>query len=469
VQLGVLFAFLFTQPLGRDIDPDFWWHLRTGDLILHSGIPRHDVFSWSAPGAPWVAHEWLSEAIIYGVESTLGYLGNALLFGAATIAALALMYVLARRRGVGTKPLILLILLTTMMFALFVTVRPQVFTWLLFAVFVYIIQRHEERDDVVTLWALPVLMAVWVNLHLGFVYGLMVVAIWAGSKLLLWLRDRLVDVRKPLLIAAACAIAALANPVGPEIFVYPFRYFQDRQSLQIISEWQRPSPLNPILASYFIAVVAMLLAIASKHRPSLFLCLLALACIAIGMQAVRNVPFVALLLPPIVGPAMAAKWDRARSTRDSNTSLRIWHAAVILTIVVAGSLTYAVVIGSNGLSVGTPSQSTYPSSGAAYARANLAGARLYNEYNWGGYLAYELYPDVPIFIDGRTDFYGSRLMTDYARIGRLEPGWEDLMSQYGINAVLLRKESRLAIRLRQDDSGWREVFTGEVESVLVRQ
>src|SRR6185295_11612284 len=92
VQLGVLFAFLFIQPLGREIDPDFWWHLRTGDLIFHSGIPRHDVFSWSAAGAPWVAHEWLGETIIYTVESTLGYFGNALLFGAATIAALALMY-----------------------------------------------------------------------------------------------------------------------------------------------------------------------------------------------------------------------------------------------------------------------------------------------------------------------------------------------------------------------------------------
>jgi hypothetical protein len=466
VQLGVLFTFLLIQPIGRDIDPDFWWHLRTGDLIVHSGIPRHDVFSWTAAGQPWVAHEWLGEAIIYGVESTFGYVGNALLFGLATIAALALMYALGRRRNVGTKPLVLLMLFSTMMLALFVTVRPQVFTWLLFAVFVYIIQRHEDGDDAVSLWALPALMAVWVNLHLGFVYGLMVVGVWVASRLVQRLRGRDVELRMPLLIAAACGIAALANPAGPEIFVYPVRYFQDRQSLQIISEWQRPSPLNPILAPFFVSAGLMLLSLVSKHRPGPFLFLLTLAVIAIAGQAVRNVPFVAFVLPPVVGPALAGHWQWARAARDSRTRLVVWQAAAVLLIVAMGSLGRSAVTG-DGLSVTAPNESTYPAAGAAYVTEHLPGARLYNEYNWGGYLVYKLPAENPIFIDGRTDFYRAKLLNDYATIGQLQPGWEDLMRQYGIDAVLLRKNSRLAVRLRED-SGWQEVFTGDVETVLVR-
>ena len=114
-----------------------------------------------------------------------------------------------------------------------------------------------------------------------------------------------------------------------------------------------------------------------------------------------------------------------------------------------------------------PDTATYPAGGAEYLRANLGGRRLYNDYPWGGYLLYELYPQVPLFVDGRSDFYRSRIMDDYADIGRVQPNWKDLMRQYGIEAVLLRKDSRLADKLRED-SGWQEVFTGDVETVLVR-
>ena len=178
---GSVLAVLVVLPLAKTVDPDFWWHLRTGRLIVESGIPRHDPFSWTAAGKSWVTHEWLSEVVIYGVESTLGYLGNVLLFGAVVSGAMLFAYALGRRLDAGTKPLVLLMLPATLVMVRFVAVRPQQFTWLLFAVFVYVLQRREEGDDV-PLWVLPPLMALWVNLHLGFVYGLMAVGVWdAGS------------------------------------------------------------------------------------------------------------------------------------------------------------------------------------------------------------------------------------------------------------------------------------------------
>ena len=160
VHLGVVFTALCMVPFAKTVDSDFWWHLRTGKLIMQSGVPRHDPFSWTASGDDWVVHEWLSETIIYGVESTVGYAGNVLLFGIATVAALLLMYALSRRLGVGTTPLVLLSVLAAVVLVRFVTVRPQVFTWFFVAIFVYTLQRHDEGDDV-RLWVLPPLMAVW--------------------------------------------------------------------------------------------------------------------------------------------------------------------------------------------------------------------------------------------------------------------------------------------------------------------
>ena len=119
------------------------------------------------------------------------------------------------------------------------------------------------------------------------------------------------------------------------------------------------------------------------------------------------------------------------------------------------------------VSVSKPNTHTYPAAGAEYLRTSLGERQLYNDYEWGGYMIYELFPQVPLFVDGRSDFYRSRIMEDYANIGTLQPGWEELIRQYGIEAVLLRKNSRLARKLREN-SGWQEVFTGDVESVLVR-
>ncbi len=110
VQLAIVVIVLGALPLAKYVDPDFWWHLRTGRLIVESGIPRHDPFSWTAAGKAWVTHEWLSEVVIYGLESTLGYIGNVLFFGVVASGALLFAYALGRRLGAGTKPLVLLLI-----------------------------------------------------------------------------------------------------------------------------------------------------------------------------------------------------------------------------------------------------------------------------------------------------------------------------------------------------------------------
>ena len=229
VQLAMVVSILAIISLLKEVDPDFWWHLRTGQLIVGSGIPRHDPFSWTVAGKAWITHEWLSEVFIYGVESVVGYVGNALVFGILVGVALLVMFALGRRLGSGTKPMVLLMLPAIFVMLRFVAVRPQEFTWLLFAVFVYVLQRREE-GDAVPLWVLPPLMALWVNLHLGFVYGLMVVAVWTAVQIVRWLRTRATDLRTPLLVAGGCLVATLANPNGAAILPYPLEWILHNQA-----------------------------------------------------------------------------------------------------------------------------------------------------------------------------------------------------------------------------------------------
>lgn len=465
VQLGVLFSVLAAVPFVKNVDPDFWWHLRTGKLIVESGIPRHDPFSWTAAGRDWVAHEWFSEAIIYGVESTVGYIGNVLVFGVVTASTLALMYALGRRLGAGTKPLVLLTLLAAIVLVRFVTVRPQVFTWLLLAVFVYILQRHDEGDSM-PLWILPVLMAVWVNLHLGYVYGLMAVAIWILVQTWKRVRGAGSSLRTPLLVGSACLIATFMNPSGPAILWYPARYLlEGHAERSFVLEWQRPDFTSPAMAPITAALALLVLSLVSQRRP--FLTALSIAVVALSLQAVRNVPLAVLLLIPVVGSAAADRWTMASRARDSATTLPTSLGAGLVAVMATACLLAGVLVGGS-ISGLHPSDDRYPAGGAAFLASQHPGARLFNDYNWGGYLINRLYPVVPVFIDGREEFYGSTIFGDYLHIIRGKPGWDMLLQQYGVDVVIIRRDSGLAAALRSK-SAWREDFTGPSEAVFVRR
>lgn len=465
VQLGIPLTVLAALSLVKTVDPDFWWHLRTGRLIFESGIPRHDPFSWTAAGKAWVTHEWLSEAIIYAVQSTLGYAGNVVVFGLAMVAALGFMYALGRRLGVGTKPLVILAGLAVLVLIRFVTVRPQEFTWLLFAVFVYVLQRHDE-GDAMPLWVLPPLMALWVNLHLGFVYGLIAVAIWMLVQIGRHLRAPTSGLRTPLLVGGACLLATFVNPNGPAILWYPARYlFEGRAERSLIMEWQRPDFTSPMMAPISATIILLGIALISRRRP--FLWLLSIVVVVLSLQAVRNVPFAVLLLFPVVGSAAAGRWKMASRAKDSALTL---PTAVGVTMVAVVTATLLMVAGMRGATISgwNASDDGYPAGGAAFLAGEHPGARLFNDYDWGGYLINRLYPVVPVFVDGRADVYGSEILGDYVRIIKAEEGWDALLSQYGAEVVMIPRDSDLAGALRSSGL-WQEEFTGPVEAVFVKR
>ena len=465
VQLAIPLTVLVALPLATTVDADFWWHLRTGQLIVESGIPWHDPFSWTAAGKAWVTHEWLSEVVIYGVESTLGYAGNVLLFGAVAGGALLVAYGLGRRLGAGTKPLVLMMLPATLVMARFVAVRPQEFTWLLFAVFVYVLQRHDE-GEAMPLWVLPPLMALWANLHLGFVYGLMAVAVWTLVQAGRWLRTRAVDLRTPLLVAGACLLATFANPHGPAILLYPMQYMQGNTQRSLILEWQRPDFTSVINIPITLTIVLLALSLPwQRRRP--FLAVLSLPVIAFSFQAMRNEPFAVLLLLPVAASALSDRWRPASRAGDSGATFPALPGVALVGALAACVLAIAPSFGAS-LSGFRPSSDGYPAGGAAFVASQHPGARLFNDYNWGGYLIDRLYPNTPVFIDGREEFYGSEIMGDYVSVWKVKPGWDDLLSQYGAEVVMIPRDSDLAGALRSSNS-WREEFTGPIEAVFVRR
>jgi hypothetical protein len=272
-----------------------------------------------------------------------------------------------------------------------------------------------------------------------------------------------------MLIAAACVLATFANPSGPAILLYPFRYVFDSQvTNDMVAEWQRPDITWTHHWSIYLTAALLALTLISRNRPRPFLSLVSIAVVALSMQAVRNAPFAALVLLPVAGAALAARWPAASRARDSAVRVPLGAAAALVASIALIVGPVSLSIAGQGVSLGAPSQHGYPSAGAEYVREYFAGRRLFNDYNSGGYLIYKLYPDVPVFVDGRTDFYGNDLLKDYFRIVHAEPGWAELLQRYSVEMVLIDKRLLLANALDADPA-WQQEFSGDNEVVYTRR
>jgi hypothetical protein len=105
---------------------------------------------------------------------------------------------------------------------------------------------------------------------------------------------------------------------------------------------------------------------------------------------------------------------------------------------------------------------TYPMGAVAYLEEKSPEGRLFNSYNWGGYLLWTL-PDYPVFIDGRTDLFDDTIIESWMQVIRAEGDWAQVLDNWGVKLVLLEPDYPLAGELRANH--WRLLHEDEI-SVL---
>jgi hypothetical protein len=462
----------FAAALVSSTDPDYWWHLRTGQLIVaNRAVPSTDPYSFTAEGEPWVAHEWLSEVIVYATQSLGGYGLSLLLFVAVALATLLLTYRTSLWLGASRWAALVLFIWAGLMTVPYWTVRPQIFTWFLFATFIAVCLQH-HRGGKHRLWLLPPLMVLWANLHLGYAFGLAVVGVYAASlagERLIWKEQR--PLKPVFLVLAACVAATLLTPAPVELLLYPLKYVRPgNTNIAWINEWQSPDFHNPFFLPLALALLALAgLGVAGKRRE-LFLPMLALIFAFLTLQSVRNQPLFAIVFMLIASQRAPDLWAWAAAAAQKQGARP--HSALNLVLVgtASAALLFAVVSSSSSQLRWTPSVDRgieYPEAGVHYLRDNYPDARVFNLYEWGGYLINELYPK-KVFIDGRSDFYGDKLMNEWHDVHTLAAGWEGIVAEHGIEAFLIKTDSPLAVRLDAEPERWVRVFTGPVEALYVR-
>lgn len=455
-------------------DPDFWWHLRTGQQIVatHS-VPHFDSYSHTKFGAPWVAHEWLSEVLIYALYRSARYVGLIVAFAIFIASA----FWLAFRRSEG-RPYIAGI--ATLWGAIatipFWGIRPQMLSLLLTSVFLFLLDRFDRTERAWVLWWMPPLMAIWVNLHGGFAIGLALVAVAIGCKLL----DALMDVqarpralaaaRTLAVVMAACLFAVAINPNGYRMYRYPLETLASPSIQGYIAEWASPNFHLPEMQAFALLLIVTfsVLALGGK-RPSMRNFLLLVVTAFAALRSARHVPLFAIIAIPMLAAAVDSilaqrnqlLWLRLPTTAPPKTALNF---VIALALVLLCVLRLRSVVNSQPLLEARES----PVAAVEHIHQQHLPGPIFNSYEWGGYLIWTLYPDYRVFVDGRSDMYGDQFLTEFVHTYKAENDWHEVLRRFDVKTVVLPPEAPLTVALREDPE-WNVAFEDKRSVVLTHR
>ena len=452
-------------------DPDFFTHVRTGQLIVEAGqIPTTDPFSFTWGGQPWTLHEWLSEVVMYLLITAVGVLPSLLLFGLIPGALLAILLYALVRRDVPLRPVALACVLAAWIFVPYVTIRPQAISWLLMAVLVTFLWSLDAARPKRALWLIP-LFVIWANLHGLWVVGLGVVALYVLFT---------VAGRTPMAgaswrwIAAAfigCLFTVMLTPAGPAGVLYPLRYVDAGDwGLENIHEWQSPD-FHGVAHWGLLTLILTLVAVGLRGGAPGWMGALTVLGLAMSLVSLRNAPLLAVWSVPVVAMSLAARWPARLTPRPPPASQvrprRIMEAATAVAVVVISAV--VVLPQTPAAHLDETVASEFPEAPMDIVLAENPDARILAEYGWGGYVIYRGYQSgARVFVDGRNDMYDQSILDDYSAIRAADPGWEELLASYEVEAMIWPTDVVLTRGLL-DGTEWCEAFRDEDQVLYLHE
>ena len=479
VFVAILLALMFNVTEGLLGDGDTGYHIRTGEFILETGqVPRVDIYSFIRPTLKWTAHEWLSEVIMALLYQASGLTGIVLFFAILLAATHWLLYAALRIKCDDIILCTIVTLLATLTASSHWLARPHIFSLPLLLIWYHLLDQFQYHDKP-TLKYLPILMLLWVNLHGGFMLGIVLLIIYLAGNLTYSrtqsparaLRHR--AKAKELCSAGLLTIAAcLVNPVGIEIFWFPFRVTSDRFIMDWVIEFMSPNFHQTLPFKYmFMAVIAALTL--ARTRLNLIESALLTLVSYMALYSVRHVSVFAIIAAPILLkmsssiaaslPHRLSEFYQARrilfADLDAHLRGKLWPAlavSMVLGLALLGALRVSF------------SEKIFPVAAVEFLkRENLSG-NMFNNDEFGDYLIFSAWPQYKVFTDGRSDMYGEKHGSPYLKVAGVQPGWKEILHRYDISWIFFQTPTALSAALLEQPD-WHPIYSDKIATIFVRK
>jgi hypothetical protein len=448
------------------LDSDVWWHIRNGENILATHHwPTADPYSFTVHGFPWMTFEWLGDVLLATAVRLAGLHGLAFFlffFGSAIVLALYAYGTL--RSGNSKAGFLAAAMLTPLVMTQFNT-RPQMIGYL-FLVLTMIILTRCRQGKTNTLWLLPPLMLVWINLHASWVIGMVALFCYWVSGLFSFQLGGIVakkwtpsESKQISLVFLLSLVLLNLNPYGTELPAFPFKIQAGYPvSYTRVLEWF-PLPFNDTVGKIFLVLLLGFFVAQVAYGSSWRLEELVLF---LGGAAAACVHFRFLLLfVPFFLPLLAvtcARWVPAYDrSKDKHLLNGIWMAAVAVAV-----LHYYPT---RSYLEGKVEQK-FPVKAVEFLRSHPLPGPTLNTYDFGGYLVWS---GQKVFIDGRSELYeDGGVLADYFHLTLLETGALDILRRYQIQSCLLKSSDPLTVVLEALPD-WQKVYSDSTSTIFVRK
>lgn len=442
-------------------DPDIWWHMRTGEWILRHGFPHTDPFSVYGADKAWAAYSWLFDLIVFKLHEWLG-LAGLVAYTAAMVAAITIsLHRMIRRLYPDFTGGLLLTLTACVCMEHTWTPRSWQFSILFFVVEMSLLMQARRTGRQRALWLLPLLFALWANLHIVFLYGLVVLGIpLAEAVLARWWKigEPRFDTQHMGAVFLASAAATLVNPYGWGVYATALKVESGQSVLSKISEMMA-MPFRDI-GDYCVLLLtfAAVAVLARARQRNLFeLGILAFG-VLISFHSQRDIWVLVIAAAAIVADGMVSE-DKPRSLV---LPLAV-PAAMLATVVVAPLLFLGLQVNNQRLEAKLAEK--MPARGVNFIKEKRLTGPLFNDFNWGGYLMWTL--RMPVSIDSRSSsVWGGRITDRSLATWNGLPGWNCNPDLRKARLVIGPVEAPLTQLLRMS-SGYELAYHDDVAAVFI--
>lgn len=485
--IALTFLAIFAMAARISMDSDTWWQLRTGQWIADNrAVPKSDSFSYTREGQSWryPSAAWLSELGLFLLYERLG--AGALNLWVAAVVAGAFAFIYLTLSG-GPFLRAFTLILAAAASGVYWAARPHIASFFFTAFFLWVLESHQWKRKP-RLYLLPIAMLLWVNSHPGFAIGFLLWGIYLLAGTLNGLNANWRPGRGPdwaglragwredqgglALNGALMFLAASANPSGPALLAYPFETLSIGILRNFIQEWQSPNFHAREMLPFLVLLLFSLIVLgASTRRLSLSDGLLLAVFTPMAFLAGRNVALFALVAAPILSrhaqpmlSELARKWKlRLNTRRPPNRAQALLNWGLLTFALAAVFLKAASVypLEVNAEAFG----SQVPVGAVEFLKREQPPGRLFNSYNWGGYLLWAL-PEYPVFVDGRTDLYADEVLAEWLSIVSAEAGWQARLDAWDVRLVLLEPHWPLVQALESE--GWQQIYKDQVAVLFSR-
>jgi len=478
--IAIFWGIVSNGPRILNFDGDLPRHILTGNLILQTQrVSTTDIFSFRTTGYPSFPHEWLSQVIFATAYDWLGLDGIVLLTALMIMLTWAIVYQQAMRKSKSFFLTLIFIALGVGAGQIHVLPRPHIFTYILTAIWIGLLESMEENKTR-SWWLLPFVMLLWVNVHGMFVLGIAILGIYLVGDFLdhpsiSWFRTN--KARSLLLAGGLSLLATFFSPSGPRIWEAIASLGSNAYITSKIPEYQSPNFHLPETWPFIIIVLLAMIGLARKtERLTWVQGLLLCSFTGMALYTSRMIPIFAIVVTSIAAKVFA-DWLREDYSQsrlftieeniykiNSTSNGLVWVFAIVL---------FAAVLLKSGKTLDPQGQGNvfdkrfFPVEAVSWLETHPQDGHMFNEFDWGGYLLLNLWPSQQIFMDGHTHIYGEKLTREYEQVITQGKGWDEILNKYNVKWIIIRANTSLAKALSSSKI-WTTTYEDKTAVIFVR-